>query len=142
MIEFLIEQLANQFSEFWHFMRTNYDPVRDTIDIALVFFAVYWLLVLIKGTRAVQILAGLMALIAARLISELFQLMTLTWILDVFFSWGWVIIIVVFQADIRRALARVGRGFFPTAQRAAGIPHPRGDRPGLRRPSPRSGWGP
>jgi uncharacterized protein (TIGR00159 family) len=54
-----------------------------------------------------------MALIAARLISELFQLMTLTWILDAFFYWGWVIIIVVFQADIRRVLARVGRGFFP-----------------------------
>jgi uncharacterized protein (TIGR00159 family) len=113
MIEFLIEQLAQQFGEFWNFMRTNYDPVRDTIDIALVFFAVYWLLLLIKGTRAVQILAGLMALIAARLISELFQLMTLTWILDAFFFWGWVIIIVVFQADIRRILARVGRGFFP-----------------------------
>jgi len=113
MIEFLVGQLAHQLTEFWNFMRTNYDPFRDTIDIALVFFAVYWLLLLIKGTRAVQILAGLMALIAVRLISELFQLMTLTWILDVFFSWGWVIIIVVFQADIRRALARVGRGFFP-----------------------------
>jgi len=113
MIEFIIGQLGRQFAEFWNFMRTNYDPVRDTIDIALVFFAVYWLLLLIKGTRAVQILAGLLALIAARLISEIFQLMTLTWILDVFFSWGWVIIIVVFQADIRRALARVGRGFFP-----------------------------
>ena len=113
MIEFLIEQLARQFTEFWDFMRTNYDPVRDTIDIALVFFAVYWLLLLVKGTRAVQIMAGLMALIAARLISELFQLMTLTWILDSFFFWGWVIIIVVFQADIRRVLARVGRGFFP-----------------------------
>jgi uncharacterized protein (TIGR00159 family) len=113
MIEFLIERLAQQFGEFWNFMRTNYDPVRDTIDIALVFFAVYWLFLLIKGTRAVQILAGLMALIAARLISELFQLMTLTWILDAFFFWGWVIIIVVFQADIRRILARVGRGFFP-----------------------------
>jgi len=113
MIEFLLEQLVQQFSEFWEFMRANFDPVRDTIDIALVFLAVYWLLLLIRGTRAVQILAGLMALIAVRLISELFQLMTLTWILDNFLYWGWVIIIVVFQADIRRALARVGRGFFP-----------------------------
>ena len=51
-----------------------------------------------------------MALIAARLISELFQLMTLTWILDAFFYWGWVIIIVVFQDDIRRGLMRMGRG--------------------------------
>jgi len=113
MIEFLIEQLAQQWGAFWNFMRTAYDPVRDTIDIALVFFAVYWLLLLVKGTRAVQILAGLMALVAARLAAELFQLMTLTWILDAFFYWGWVIIIVVFQADIRRVLARVGRGFFP-----------------------------
>jgi len=113
MIEFLVGQLAQQFTEFVNFMRTNYDPVRDTIDIALVFLAVYWLLLLIKGTRAVQILAGLMALIVARLISELFQLATLTWILDAFFRWGWVIIIVVFQADIRRLLAQVGRGFFP-----------------------------
>jgi len=113
VIEFLFGQLAQQFSQFWNFMRTNYDPVRDTIDIALVFLAVYWLLLLVKGTRAVQILAGLMALVAARLISELFQLMTLTWILDSFFAWGWLIFIVVFQADIRRVLARVGRGFFP-----------------------------
>ena len=113
MIEFLIEQLADQWSAFWNFMGASYDPVRDTIDIALVFLAVYWLFLLIKGTRAVQMLAGLMALIAVRLISELFQLMTMTWILDIFFSWGWVIFIVVFQADIRRVLARVGRGFFP-----------------------------
>ena len=113
MIEFLIGQLAQQWGAFWNFMLTAYDPVRDTIDIALVFFAVYWLLLLVKGTRAVQILAGLMALVAARLVAELFQLMTLTWILDAFFYWGWVIIIVVFQADIRRVLARVGRGFVP-----------------------------
>ncbi len=113
MIEFLVGQLVQQVSEFWNFMRANFDPVRDTIDIALVFFAVYWLLLLLKGTRAVQILAGLMALIAARLVSEFFQLMTMIWILDSFFFWGWVIIIVVFQADIRRVLARVGRGFFP-----------------------------
>jgi diadenylate cyclase len=113
MIEFLFEQLVRQFTEFWDFMRTNYDPFRDTVDIALVFFAVYWLLLLLKGTRAVQIMAGLMALIAARLISEFLQLVTLIWILDSFFTWGWVIIIVVFQADIRRVLARVGRGFFP-----------------------------
>jgi len=113
VIEFLFEQLARQFTEFWEFMRTNFDPVRDTLDIALVFFAVYWLLLLLKGTRAVQIMAGLMALIAARLISEFLQLVTMIWILDSFFTWGWVIIIVVFQADIRRVLARVGRGFFP-----------------------------
>jgi uncharacterized protein (TIGR00159 family) len=113
LIEFIIEQLTQRLTEFWNFLRANYDPVRDTIDIVLVFIAVYWLLLLIKGTRAVQMLAGLMALIAVRLFSEFLQLMTVNWILDNFLYWGWVIIIVVFQADIRRVLARVGRGFFP-----------------------------
>jgi len=62
----------------------------------------------------VQILVGLVALIAARLIGDLAGLMTLSWILDNFLGSFVLIIIVLFQGDIRRALARVGRGFFPT----------------------------
>jgi len=92
----------------------GYDPVRDTIDIALVAFAVYWLLLLIRGTRAVQILIGLLLLLGASLASQGFELTTLQWILDNFLSSAVLIIIVLFQADIRRALARVGRGVFPS----------------------------
>jgi len=113
MIEFLLARVAEQLSELWNFVSTSYDPIWDTIDIAVVFIGIYWLLLLIKGTRAVQILIGLMALIAARLISDLFQLATLSWILDNFLASAVLIIIVLFQADIRRALARVGRGVFP-----------------------------
>ena len=113
MIEFVLAWIAEQIRELWTFLLTTYDPVRDTVDIALVFLGVYWLLLLIKGTRAIQILVGLMALIAARLISDLAGLMTLSWILDNFLASAVLIIIVLFQADIRRALARVGRGVFP-----------------------------
>lgn len=113
MIEFVLAWIAEQIRELWTFLLSTYDPVRDTVDIALVFLGVYWLLLLIKGTRAIQILVGLMALIAARLISDLAGLMTLSWILDNFLASAVLIIIVLFQADIRRALARVGRGVFP-----------------------------
>jgi diadenylate cyclase len=68
---------------------------------------------LIRGTRAVQVLVGLLALIAVRLLSDLLGLMTVSWILDNFVASAVLIIIVLFQADIRRALARVGRGVFP-----------------------------
>jgi diadenylate cyclase len=95
----------------------GFDPVRDVIDIALVAFGVYWLLLLIRGTRAIQILIGLLLLLGANLASQAFELTTLQWILDNFLSSAVLIIIVLFQADIRRALARVGRGVFPVARR-------------------------
>jgi len=100
VIEVLWSLLLDQVSGF--------DPVRDTIDIALVTLGVYWLLILIRGTRAVQILVGLLLLIGTSLMSQAFELTTVEWILDN------LIIIVLFQADIRRALARVGRGVFPS----------------------------
>jgi uncharacterized protein (TIGR00159 family) len=113
VIEFLWSRIAGVALELWAFLVTNYDPVRDTLDIAAVGFVLYWLLLLIKGTRAVQVLVGLVALIAMRLLADLLGLTTLSWLLDNFFTYGVLIMIVLFQADIRRALARVGRGVFP-----------------------------
>jgi uncharacterized protein (TIGR00159 family) len=113
VIELLWQLAVGRFLELWEFLRSNYDPIWDTVDIVLVYVAVYWLLLLIKGTRAVQMLIGLSALIAVRLLSGLLQLMTLSWILDTFLASAVLIIIVLFQADIRRALARVGLGVFP-----------------------------
>jgi uncharacterized protein (TIGR00159 family) len=110
MIEFLWGVLL----EFWEFVSTNFDPWRDTIDLLLVTLGIYWLLILIRGTRAVQILVGLIVLIALSVASELFQLLTLGLILQNFLGSAVLIIIILFQNDIRRALARVGRGFFPS----------------------------
>jgi uncharacterized protein (TIGR00159 family) len=98
--------------ELWSYLEANFDPIRDTIDILIVTFGIYWLLMLIRGTRAVQILVGLTVLIAASLASEVFQLVTLRLILENFLSSAVLIFIVIFQNDIRRALAQVGRGFF------------------------------
>jgi diadenylate cyclase len=84
----------------------------DLIDVGIVAFGVYWLLLLIRGTRAVQILIGLLILLAMSPISKRLQLVTVDFILENFLSSAVLIIIVLFQHDIRRALARVGRGVF------------------------------
>ena len=61
--------------------------------------------------------SGLLLLIGTSLISQAFELTTVEWILDNFLSSAVLIIIVLFQSDIRRALARVGRGVFPSVAR-------------------------
>jgi uncharacterized protein (TIGR00159 family) len=113
----VIEYLWQALREFVQELAWGFDPVRDTLDIALVAFGVYWLLLLIRGTRAVQILVGLMILAGASLASQAFGLGTVQWILTNFLSSAVLIIIVLFQQDIRRALARVGRGVFPSISR-------------------------
>jgi uncharacterized protein (TIGR00159 family) len=111
----VIETLWNVVSRLLEFFGSNFDPVRDVIDIVLVTIGIYWLLLLIRGTRATQILLGLLVLFALSVGSEVFQLVTLHTLLENFVQYGVLIVIVLFQHDIRRALARVGRGFFPQA---------------------------
>ncbi|HKA15136.1 MAG TPA: diadenylate cyclase CdaA [Myxococcota bacterium] len=113
----MIETLWGLLRDLLEYFGANFDPVRDVIDIVLVTIGIYWLLILIRGTRAFQIMLGLLVLYALSLLSEIFQLVTLRTLLENFVQYGVLIVIVLFQHDIRRALARVGRGFFPTAAR-------------------------
>jgi len=113
VIPFLWQRLL----ELWGWLGGNYHPVWDTLDILAVTLALYWILLLIRGTRAVQMMVGLLVLIAARLLSDVFQLAAMGLILQNFFNWGWLIIIILFQNDIRRALARMGGGLFPSVTR-------------------------
>ncbi len=92
--------------------------MKDAADILIVALGIYWLLLLIRGTRAIQMLVGLVLLIAGLAASKYFQLFTLQWVLKNFLGSFVVLIIVIFQHDIRRALSRVGRGlFFPQIRR-------------------------
>ncbi len=107
MIEWLWERVVSLWTESIEYLELNFDPWRDTFDLAIVAFAIYWLLLLIRGTRAVQILVGLVALVGVLVASELVQLVTVRLVLENFRSSFVLIIIVLFQNDIRRALARV-----------------------------------
>jgi diadenylate cyclase len=113
MIEYVIDLIGAQLGELWNFLAANFDPVRDTLDVLLVAVGIYWLLLLIKGTRAIQILVGLGALIGLRVAADFLELLTLAWLLDNFLGPAVLIVVILFQADIRRGLGRLGRGFFP-----------------------------
>jgi uncharacterized protein (TIGR00159 family) len=81
---------------------------RDLIDIALLTAIIYWLLQLIKGTRTIPILLGLTVLLAAYGLAEILDLAAISWLMQNLFSAAVVILVVLFQADIRNALARLG----------------------------------
>ena len=93
-------------------MMTNFRWFLDLLDILLVAFIIYRILLLIKGTRAVQMLLGLAVLLIVLVASQIGGLYTLNWILNNFLSSIILVIIVLFQHDIRRALIHVGRNPF------------------------------
>jgi len=87
--------------------------LQDAIDILLIAFVIYRTIDLIRGTRAVQMLIGLAVLFVVFLSSQYFELYTVNWLLDNFLSSILLVIVVIFQDDIRRALTQVGtRPFF------------------------------
>lgn len=81
----------------------------DLLDILVVAFVTYWIILLIKGTRAIHMVSGLAIVFVAYVGSEILPFYTLHWILNAFLSSVVLIIVVLFQEDIRRALARMGR---------------------------------
>ncbi len=84
----------------------------DILDIFIVAFVIYWILLLIRGTRSVQMLLGLAFVIVAFLIAQRWGLVTIHWILRNFIDSIIIIIIVIFQNDIRRALSTMGKNPF------------------------------
>jgi len=81
---------------------------KDIIDILVVAFLIYRILLLLQGTKALQMLAGLTVIILLYFFSEILELLTLNWILHTFMSSLLILIIIVFQDDIRKALAKIG----------------------------------
>ncbi len=91
----------------------------DCLDIALVAYLIYRVLALIKGTRAMQMAIGLALVFAVQQLARRFGLITLWTILNSLLTYIVLIIVVIFQNDIRRALMRVGRRpFFQSARTA------------------------
>ena len=91
----------------------------DALDIAIVSFLVYELLVLIRGTRAMQMALSGGFILLLYFLSQWLQLETVNWVIRNLAAYVVFAIIVLFQADIRRALAHFGRApFFRYFERA------------------------
>lgn len=84
------------------------ETVRDLIDILVVSYIIYRVLLVLRGTRAMQIGLGILAFFGLYLGAKYAELVTLMSVLSYVASSGILIIVVVFQNDIRRALIRLG----------------------------------
>ena len=84
----------------------------DIVDILATSVLIYYLLLLIRGTRAVQILTGVFVLVALLGVANLLHLLLLGTILQLIVLGAAVTLPIVFQPELRRALEQIGRGGF------------------------------
>lgn len=83
---------------------------QDAADIAVVAFVIYWVVNLVRGTRAAAMLLGLLAVWGVYFAAQRLELLSTYTILHALLSQALLIVVVIFQADIRRALTQVGTG--------------------------------
>ena len=84
--------------------------VLDFLDIVIVAFVFYRVIIWIRGTRAVQLIKGLAVLLLAYFISRRFELAATSWLLDKAMTIGLIAIPLIFQPELRRGLEQLGRG--------------------------------
>jgi len=99
----MTEVIKNMFASF---------SVTDVIDVAIVAFVVYKILAFIRETRAEQLVKGLLFLVVATFLSDVFYLYTLNWLLEGTLTLGVIALIIVFQPELRRGLEYIGRSKF------------------------------
>lgn len=80
------------------------------LDVLVVWYVIYMLMMLLRGTKAVQLFRGIVVIILIKLVSWYIGLETVSWIMDQVINWGIIAIIVIFQPEIRRGLEHLGRG--------------------------------
>jgi diadenylate cyclase len=94
--------------------------IADIVDISIIAFISYQMINLVRGTRTAQMLIGFLIVLATYLASQYFELHTLNWLLSNFLASIILVIVIIFQPDIRRALTQVGAGrSFSAAERVA-----------------------
>ncbi len=89
-----------------------FDYLKPVLEILIIAFAVYNILFFIRGTRAMQILKGVLLLLAAVFLANLLKLDTINLLLEKIFPVAIIAIIVIFQNELRRALAIIGGNTF------------------------------
>lgn len=96
----MTEIIVNMFAGF---------SISDVVDVAIVAFVVYKILAFIRETRAEQLVKGLLFLVVATFLSDVFNLYTINWLLEGTLTLGVIALIIVFQPELRRGLEYIGR---------------------------------
>lgn len=85
---------------------------KELLDVGLVAIVYFYIILLVRGTRAAAVIWGLLLVLLVYYLSDVFGLYTLNWLLTNFLSSIFLVIIVLFQRDIRKGLAQMGAGRF------------------------------
>ncbi|GLB47115.1 membrane protein [Philodulcilactobacillus myokoensis] len=96
-------------NSFWSDLFTVHH-FTSLLDILVVWFIIYELIILLKGTKAVQLFRGIIIIAVIKIISVYLGLDAVSWLMDQVINWGVIAIIVIFQPEIRRGLEHLGRG--------------------------------
>jgi diadenylate cyclase len=96
-------------SRLWNQLQFFLPEWLDLVEILVVAFLLYRVLLIIQRTRAMQILLGLLVLAAAYLVSQILRLTLIEYILETVFQYGVIAGLVVFQPELRTALSRLGQ---------------------------------
>jgi len=85
-----------------------FELITLVLDLAIVFFLIYCFFRIVRGSRAWQLIKGIILLVLITWVSGLLNLKILNWILTGIMNWGVIAIIVIFQPELRRALEQLG----------------------------------
>lgn len=101
--------IKNFWSEtFIHYIQNPWSIVTLLIDIVIVVFLIYEIVKILKGSRAMQLLKGIIFLILITALSSLLNLKILNYLLTTLMTYGVILLIVLFQPELRRALEQLG----------------------------------
>ena len=111
---FTIDRVKTTLYNIIGFMGLNnpLDAIKAIIDIGIVAFAIYKLIILVKDTRAMQLIKGILFIFAATYLSKWLGLKTIAYILNNSIQLIGITLVIIFQPELRRALEHIGRSKF------------------------------
>lgn len=104
--------MIDAFQKFWDAVMRGVSQFQtyDIIDILIITIIIYKILMLTKETRAVQVLKGLGVILLLSRVTEALRLQAVSWMLNYIINAGAIVMVIVFQPELRRALEQIGRG--------------------------------
>lgn len=102
-----MEFITEWFNNFVSIAKTF--QFKDLIDIIAISFIIYNIFKLVHETRAEQLLKGLVLMFAVYIVSSAFGLTMMTYLLKMLFEFAVILLVVIFQPELRKALERIGR---------------------------------
>lgn len=109
---FQIEELFN-WSNWGMMLKQTFSSAHfliNVLDILVIWYFIYKLIMMLKGTKAIQLLKGIAVILVVRVLSGWIGLNTVSWLMNQFITYGVIAAIVIFQPEVRRGLEHLGRG--------------------------------